>query len=131
MSKFPLTTAGVQDLINQLYALPQPELQIEANAVGSDFRLWVKTHFDLSATQEEYLEKIDQQWIDDASYSTKRFLENRLNIEFYKDEETNKNDDKDRGKLLDLDQRSVSSYSQIDGANIRGTLTYTISYPVL
>lgn len=130
MSKFPLTTAGVQDLMNELYALPQSELQLEADAVGADFRLWVKNHFELSETQIVHLDGIDERWVNDAAESTKHFLENRLPIGFFK-EQAKKSEDGDRGKLLDLDKRNISSFSEEEGYLLSEKLTYTISYPIL
>jgi len=124
---YPLTTGGVQDLMNELYALPQPDLQLEANAIGSDFRQWVKNHFELSESQEEYLDYIDESWVEDAATESKHFLENRLLIALYKDQ-ARRSEDKDRGKLLDLDKKKVSSYSEDDGYVSSETLTYTISY---
>ncbi|MFN0293589.1 hypothetical protein [Pedobacter helvus] len=128
MTKFPLTTAGAQDLINELYALPQAELQIEADAAGADFRLWIKNHFELTETQIVYLDGIDQRWIDDAQVETKYFLENRLPIALFKDQAKNSADG-DRGKLLDLDKRSISSFSEQDGFEKAEKLDFTISYP--
>ena len=130
MSKFPLTTAGVQDLMNELYALPQSELQLEADAIGADFRLWVKNHFELSETQIVYLDGIDERWVNDAAEATKHFLENRLPIGFFK-AQAKKSEDGDRGKLLDLDKRSISSFSEEEGYLLSEKLTYTISYPIL
>lgn len=127
---FPLTTAGAQDLLNELYALPDAELQLEADAAGADFRLWTKNHFELSETQITYLDGIDQRWIDDAQVETKYFLENRLPIALFKDE-TKKPDEGDRGKLLDLDKRSISSFSEQDGFEKAERLNFTISYPAI
>jgi len=127
---FPLTTAGVQDLMNELYALPQPELQLEADAIGADFRLWIKKHFELSETQIQYLDGIDQRWINTAAEESKYFLENRLPIGLYKEQAISSNEE-DRGKLLDLDKKSMSSYSGNNGYEVSEKLIYTISYPVL
>lgn len=131
MEKLPLTTAGVQELMNDLYALPQVELQLEANAIGADFPLWIKSHFELRESQSAYLDQIDEMWINDAATESKYFLENRLPISLNKilplrrgeDEE-----DSDRGKLLRLDKNETSSYSEEDGYVETETLTYTITY---
>jgi hypothetical protein len=129
---FPLTTAGVQELINELYAMSDPELQLEANAIGADFRLWIKSHFELSATQIQYLDQIDERWINDAAVNSKYFLENRLPIAFNKEVLSRAEGvDEDRGKLLDLDKKSNSNYSEEGGYEENETLSYTISYPSL
>lgn len=129
---FPLTTAGVQELINELYAMPDPELQLEADAIGANFRMWVKSHFELSATQIQYLDQIDERWITNAATESKYFFENRLPIALIKDVLSRIDGaDEDRGKLLDLDKKSNSSYSQEGGYEENETLSYTISYPSL
>lgn len=51
MPLFPFSPEGVQDLLAELYALPDPDLAIEANAISSDFKLWIADKFILSAGQ--------------------------------------------------------------------------------
>ncbi|MES2418331.1 MAG: hypothetical protein V4541_09090 [Bacteroidota bacterium] len=125
---FSLTNAGAQELIDELYALPQTELQVEADAAGADFRSWVKSHFELSQTQVQYLDQVDQRWIEDAAEESKYFLENRLPIVLFK-EQPEEPEGEDRGKLLDLDKKKESNYSEEDGYASSETLTYSISYP--
>lgn len=130
MNTFPFTNVGAQQLIEELYDLPQPQLQIEADAAGDDFPAWLQSHFDLSPSQVQYLEQIDQAWIDNAAAETKHALENRLPVELNKQENTSGEDEEeDRGKLLDLDKDKKSSFSQENGFIENETLTFTISYP--
>lgn len=63
MEKRPFTPQGLQDLINQLYALPDAELQSEATAIGIDFTLWTNNHFTLSSQQVDFLNAIDERFI--------------------------------------------------------------------
>lgn len=130
MNKFPLTSEGASELLDELYALPQSDLQTEADAAGNDFPLWTKTHFELDSSQEDYLNNIDPQWIEVAAEETKHALENRLPIVLNKDT-TQKSGEEggDRGKLLDLDKNKKSSFSPEDGFSETGSLTYTITYP--
>jgi hypothetical protein len=55
MPLFPFTPQGVQDLLNELYALPAPELAVEADAIAINFKLWISNHFSLDTTQIAYL----------------------------------------------------------------------------
>jgi hypothetical protein len=132
MEKLPLTNAGVEDLMAQLYALPQVELEVEANAAGADFALWIKEHFELTTSQITYLDNIDEMWLNDAATETKYFLENRLPISLNKvlpPSRKGDEDDDDRGKLLRLDKNETSSYSEENGYSESETLTYSITYP--
>lgn len=56
MSKPPLTPTGVQSLLDALYALPDVQLQQEANALESDFANWLATHFELTDQQAAFIE---------------------------------------------------------------------------
>ena len=58
---YPFTPKGVQDMLMALYALPDSELQVEANAIKNDFRLWVKNHFSLTTDQKRYLDSMPNQ----------------------------------------------------------------------
>lgn len=130
MNTYPLTSAGASQLLDELYALPQTELQLEADAAGADFPLWVKSHFELDPSQIDYLDNIDQQWIETAASETKSALENRSPITLKKDISKKSGEEGgDRGKLLDLDKNKKSSFSQENGFFETESLTYTISYP--
>lgn len=117
----------------QLYALSQMDLQVEADAAGADFPLWIKSHFELTTSQITYLDQIDEMWLNDASTETKYFLENRLPISLNKvlppKRSGDDDDDDDRGKLIRLEKNEASSYSQQDGYSETETLTYSITYP--
>lgn len=130
MNTFPLTPEGASQLIEELYALPQTELQIEADAAGADFPEWVKSHFNLDQSQQNYLDGIDERWIETAASETKHALENRLPITLEKDPSGKSGEEEgDRGKLLDLDKKKQSSFSPANGFSESETLGFTISYP--
>lgn len=129
MNTFPLTPEGASQLIEELYALPQSELQNEADAAGADFPDWIKSHFDLDQSQQNYLDAIDERWIEAAAEETKHALENRLPITLQKDLAGKSEEEGDRGKLLDLDKKKQSSFSPANGFSESETLGFTISYP--
>ena len=132
MEKLPLTNAGAEELMIQLYALSQMDLQVEANAAGADFPLWIKSHFELTTSQITYLDQIDELWLDNAATETKYFLENRLPISLNKvlpPKRSGGDDDDDRGKLIRLEKSEASSYSEENGYSETETLTYSITYP--
>ncbi len=55
MVKVPFTPEGVLAKTEELYALSDQELLVQAQAVGTDFKSWFRTHFILKPSQEEYL----------------------------------------------------------------------------
>jgi len=57
-TKYPFTTAGMEGLTAELYALPQPQLLIKANALKSDFKLFMSDHFDFSPEQQNDLAQL-------------------------------------------------------------------------
>ena len=52
---FLLNSKGVKDQVTALYALSNPALEAEANAIKSDFRSWVDDHFALTNAQKNCL----------------------------------------------------------------------------
>lgn len=129
MEKFPFTDQGAADLIAALYQLSNPALQLEANAAGGDFRFWISEHFVLNQDQLDYLDRIDPQWINHAAADTKVFLENRKSILLNKmPKPVQRNENGDRGKLLDLDKKKSASYSEQNGYQENENLLFSISY---
>ncbi|MGE8426310.1 MAG: hypothetical protein ACN6O7_00470 [Sphingobacterium sp.] len=78
MEKVTFTPDGFNDLQTALYALTNAELEIEANAVFTDYISWVKDHIILNTAQVNYLEGLDTVFIAQlASRASIAFL-NRL-----------------------------------------------------
>ena len=81
MSKVPLTPAGIADLQDNLYALADGPLFVEAAAVHADFPTWVDEHIILSPGQLGWLRGIDQLFLDYLAAKTAIALRNRLPLE--------------------------------------------------
>lgn len=64
MSLSPFTPAGVQDKLNEIYALPDPQLALESYAIKLDFRKWMKDNFVLSPDQVIFLDNMNNSAID-------------------------------------------------------------------
>ncbi|AZA95617.1 hypothetical protein [Chryseobacterium shandongense] len=60
MAKQPMTPAGVEDKITELYLLSDTALAAEADAVQGDFKQWVKDNFTLRTDQEDYLDDLNE-----------------------------------------------------------------------
>lgn len=130
MEKFPFTDQGASELMATLYQLSNTALKLEADAAGADFRFWVSEHFELSPSQLDYLDGIDEQWVLVAAGQTKEFLEHRKPIVLHKmpAPSSRSGEEGDRGKLLDLDKKQTSSYSEQDGYGTSEELVYSINY---
>lgn len=61
MTKSPLSPAGVQSKMDELYSLNELQLHTEAMAIQADFKAWVKENFFLSVKQQAYLEQLNDQ----------------------------------------------------------------------
>jgi len=59
----PLTPTGLQDKLDELYALSDPALQIEAETIRTDFRPWMNANFDLTPSQETYLDNLPDDFV--------------------------------------------------------------------
>ena len=126
-TKYPLTNEGVQQLLNELYELPQPELQAEADALSTDFRGWVIRHFDLTERQINYLNEMNQKTVDFTAAECSFAMENRLPILLDKAEklETNEDPPFKWGET----KSNLTAGSGSDGrATVGGDVTIKISY---
>ncbi len=80
MPLFPFSPQGVQDLLTELYALPDPDLAIEGDAIASDFKSWIAANFDLTTEQLSYLDAMDDNATDYYGQQCSFCFGNRLEI---------------------------------------------------
>jgi len=128
MKKFSFDEPGVQMLISELYQLPDEQLKAEADALKTDYRRWMDNHFILAATQLAFLARIDDRFINQAALQTSTFLIARLPIRLVKATGADTAGKTSEGKIVDLDKKSSSRYSDEGGFEEGETLVYTISY---
>lgn len=64
MSKVPFTQAGFEDLADTLYALSDPALNLEADALLADYIQWADDHVVLATAQISYLQSMPTYMID-------------------------------------------------------------------
>ena len=125
MQLFPFSTVGVEDMLTQLYALPDAALFLQAEAIKLGFKLWIKDHFVLTENQIRFLtsmsHEVSKSYAEQCSFC---FL-HRLNV-----------------KLISPVPPQVSGYAKWIGSGstvavktdaagetlISGTLTFTVSY---
>jgi len=61
MSKFPFTTEGVQDILVELYALPDEDLNLQADRIEVFFKDWMDEHFILSTSQKDFMNSMKEE----------------------------------------------------------------------
>lgn len=84
MAKQPLTTSGVANKQEELFALEQHHLDIETQSLINDFKLWISNHFELSTSEQGYLGSADESFIRLLSSIVFVGVRNRLPIDFSK-----------------------------------------------
>lgn len=80
MATQPMTPAGVQAKQTELYALSDPDLKTQADTIHSDFRTWMKDNFNLSASQEDYLDSLPEDFVHPVACNTSSAVAFRLPI---------------------------------------------------
>lgn len=86
MNKFDFTPEGVQALVTSLYALPDTELQPIADAAEEDFAAWLRQYFNLTTSQDAFLDALSPDYIADSGADTRFALMHRLPITLAKPE---------------------------------------------
>jgi len=83
MEKQPLTPMGVQALLDDLYALPDEQLQREAQSLARDFGGWLSSHFELTADQAQFIDhELSTSFISFVSSRVPFVMERRLPITY-------------------------------------------------
>ena len=76
----PLTPANVQDKLDHLYSMSDPDLALEADAIADDFIGWIDKNFSLTIDQDSYIRGIDSKVIKDYGTQCAICFINRLSI---------------------------------------------------
>lgn len=130
MEKFPFSPAGIQDLLTQIYGLPDPQLNQEAASVAADFRSWIKNNFELESSQVSYLDNIDNRFIVYSAVKVQHFILNRLPITLIKPVNANDGQLKTAAgdKIVVVNNPKETEYSPENGYSEEEQLIFTISY---
>jgi len=80
MSKFPFTTEGVQDKLVELYALPDEDLNLQADRIEVFFRDWMDEHFILSSSQKDFMNSMKDEAVNYFGSQCALCFRHRLSI---------------------------------------------------
>ena len=129
MTKRPLTPTGVSAVVTELYALPTESLLIEADAVATDFRLWLIEHFELTPKQETFImHGLQAAFIDFVQARLPFVFLNRLPISYTVLGRLPEDDD-DWGKIIEgIDGTSQTSSRQGSVSGASGTFQFIGKY---
>jgi hypothetical protein len=125
MPLFPFSPQGVQDLLDQLYALPDPDLAVEADAIANNFKSWMASHFSFTVAQLAYLDDISNTVTNYYGQQCSFGFNNRLQINLnYPDKPGNPGYSK-------WNSSTNTITVQADGAGhskVSGELTFSLTY---
>ncbi|MGF1924215.1 MAG: hypothetical protein ACQUHE_08545 [Bacteroidia bacterium] len=82
MKKFQLHQNDIKELQQMLYALPDHTLAKEAFNLRTDFKKWVKTKFELTDQELDFLNQLNHRFIEYAAIKSSNFLAERKPIQF-------------------------------------------------
>jgi len=128
MKKYPLSTAGLADLLAQLYALPDAALLKESASITANFRSWLNDNFELAATQLDFLDQIDNAFIAKAAASSAQFVQNRLPIQLIKANSTTTRLAETQDKVVIVHESTTKKFTTLEGYSEEAVLTFHINY---
>lgn len=121
MPQQPFTSDGVQQKLNELYALPDDALLSEATSIRQDFRSWLLANFSFNDMQRSYMADMDLRFFNATACETASAIENRLPVQVEMPPEYP--DIEPASKLIEARSSIVYSYT-LDGFTAEGALTF-------
>ncbi|PPK99385.1 hypothetical protein [Parapedobacter indicus] len=130
MEKQPLTPTGVQALLDELYALPDEQLQQEAQALAVDFSGWLSTHFELTAYQVQFIDdELSASFISFVSSRVPFVMERRLPITYSVFKNPPEEEEEEWGKIVTTtDNVSQASTSEAFTSGASGSFQFVAQY---
>ncbi|MFN0291596.1 hypothetical protein [Pedobacter helvus] len=127
MEKFPFTSLGFDQLQHALYALTNPELEMEAALVREHFDTWISQHFDLTESQLLFLAAIDPKLKAFLAFETSFAMGNRLPILLLKTS-TASTPEEEQGKIIRPKSTLAAAWGNEMTFHASGTLVIEILY---
>ncbi|RZK54554.1 MAG: hypothetical protein EOO87_10125 [Pedobacter sp.] len=129
MEKFPFSAAGFSALQQQLYALPDQQLSVEAENVKNDFDAWMVAHFALNENQVIFLNAIDSRAKALVAFETSFAIGNRLPVLLVKADPPAEGDE--QGKIFWPKSTLTAAWGTNTAYQASGTLEINIYYQKL
>lgn len=117
-----LTLSGVQLKLDELYALSDPALQLEAESLQSDYQGWIAANFTLTTEQQTYLANLDAQFIEYAAFNSAFAMRNRLSMSLAILNPSA------ASKLVRTISRMIVTQDPTGGVTISGSFDYEFEY---
>ncbi|GGC43157.1 hypothetical protein GCM10011386_39280 [Parapedobacter defluvii] len=130
MEKQPLTPTGVQTVLNELYALPDEQLQQQARGLAFDFSGWISEHFTLTPSQAQFIEnELSASFIAFVSSRVPFVMEHRLPITYSVFSKPPAKEEKEWGKIITTtDNVSQASTSELFTSGATGSFQFISRY---
>lgn len=122
-----LTLSGVQLKLDELYALSDPALQLEAEALQSDYQGWIAANFTLTTEQQTYLANLDAQFIEYAAFNSAFAMRNRMPMALavLNPSASSKSA---ASKLVRTNNSMIVTQDPIGGITVTGSFDYEFEY---
>jgi len=135
MVKHPLSNLGIAQLIAELYAFNDAELQVEIDSLLLDFDSWILNHVELNMHQRQYLTQLPANVKDSIQMQVANSMSLRSPIIFTKAVPMSNPSDPEppeegRGKLIGVKRTSTNSYNKTIGILNQDILEISISYAI-
>lgn len=133
MEKHPLTNLGIAQLIAELYALNDAQLQVEIDSILLDFDSWILNHIELNIHQQNYLSQLPVEVKTCIQVQVANSMTLRSPIIFTKAVPMSNPSDPEppkegRGKLIGLKSTTTNNYNSVIGLVNQDILEIDISY---
>jgi len=128
VSSYPLTASGINEVMKDLQAMPQFELEAEAAELKSNFKGWMAGRFELSPKQLTFLNGIDETTTTLTSQACSFALANGLPIYLEKGSKAVVAQEKGQMKIIRAISNLNAGSSSDGNVTVGGYVTIQISY---
>jgi hypothetical protein len=128
VNSYPLSASGINEVMKDLQAIPQFELEAEAAKLNSNFKGWMAGHFELSPKQVAFLNGIDETTTTLTAQTCSFALANGLPIYLEKGEKELIPGVKGQMKIIRAISNLNASSSSDGNVSVGGYVTIQINY---
>ncbi len=126
MERPPLSNSGVTEKLDQLYALPDADLQKEINLINSDTKGWIVESFATTEDQESFINGLSSTYTSILAGQLTRTLESRWPVIFI--QEATEPAARSSKWIKSKEENEASERGSNRSVNNVGSLTITTGY---